>query len=93
MSINGLRVYKHILVAKLFVNNPDPAHKFIVDHKNHRRSDYWACNLQCVDWVENIGSTFLIISIMTLIQTAFITRLHITDNIEDWSIIVMRLEL
>ena len=48
VKLNGNKHYKHILVAKQFIENDDPDHKTQVDHINHDRTDYHIENLRWI---------------------------------------------
>ena len=50
VRVHGKRMPVHRIIAKLFVENPDPEKFKIVDHINRIRSDSRACNLR---WVNN----------------------------------------
>ena len=51
VSLNNKIYYKHILVAKQFIENPDNLPQ--VDHINHDRSDYHLSNLRYVSSSDN----------------------------------------
>lgn len=47
------RVFRHRLVAELFVDNPNPEKFNIVNHKNHAKEDCCARNLEWCDFEYN----------------------------------------
>ena len=54
VKLNGINHYKHILIAKQFIENDDPDHKIQVDHINHDRTDYHIENLHWITPSNNI---------------------------------------
>lgn len=46
VHLNGKSYYKHILIAKQFIENDDPENKVEVDHINHDKTDYHIENLR-----------------------------------------------
>ncbi len=53
VNLNGVNYLKHVIIAKQFLPNDDPAHKKEVDHKNRNRKDNRLCNLRWVTHSEN----------------------------------------
>lgn len=53
VCLNGTYYMKHVLIARQFIKNDDPAHKTEVDHKNRNRKDYRLSNLRWVTPSEN----------------------------------------
>lgn len=53
VTLDGVNVKLHILVAKKFVTNPDPVHKTIVNHKKGNKHDPRALQLEWVTPSEN----------------------------------------
>lgn len=53
VCLDGEYYLKHVLIAKQFLPNNDPAHKTEVDHKNRKRNDYRLCNLRWVTPSQN----------------------------------------
>ena len=53
VTLNRTTYYKHVLIAKQFIENDDPESKTEVDHFNHIRSDYHLENLHWVTPSEN----------------------------------------
>ena len=53
VTLNGVNVKVHILVASMFVENPDPEHKTIVNHKTGNKHDNRASQLEWVTPSEN----------------------------------------
>ena len=51
VKLNGKHYYKHILIAKQFISNPDNLP--YIDHVNHDRSDYHLLNLRYVTASQN----------------------------------------
>ena len=47
------KVYKHVIVAKTFIENDDPVNKTVVDHINHIRIDNRIANLRWCTRQEN----------------------------------------
>ena len=56
ITLNSKPYYKHILVAKHFIPNPDNLP--IVDHINHIRTDYHTSNLRWVSARDNSRNTY-----------------------------------
>lgn len=54
VSLDGVNVKLHILVARMFVKNPDPVHKTIVNHKKGNKHDPRASQLEWVTPSENV---------------------------------------
>lgn len=54
VTLDGVNVKLHILVASMFVENPDPAHKTVVNHKKGNKHDPRASQLEWVTQSENI---------------------------------------
>ena len=48
VNLNGKQFRKHILIAKQFIDNPDPENYTVVDHINHIRTDNRIENLRWV---------------------------------------------
>ena len=53
VCLDGVYYLKHVLIAKQFLHNDDPAHKTEVDHKNRNKKDYRLSNLRWVTPSEN----------------------------------------
>ncbi len=53
VTLDGVNVKLHILVASMFVVNPDPEHKTIVNHKKGNKHDPRASQLEWVTPSEN----------------------------------------
>ena len=53
LTLNGIKYYKHVLIAKQFIVNDDPEHKTEIDHINGDRTDYHIENLRFVSPSEN----------------------------------------
>ena len=51
--LNKRKHFKHVLIAKQFIENDDPEHKNQVDHKNRDKTDYHLDNLRFVSNAEN----------------------------------------
>ena len=54
VTLDGINVKLHILVASMVVENPDPAHKTVVNHKKGNKHDPRASQLEWVTQSENI---------------------------------------
>lgn len=54
VTLDGINVKLHILVAKMFLENPDPVHKIIVNHKKGNKHDPRASQLEWVTPSENV---------------------------------------
>ncbi len=52
LSLNGRKYYKHVIVAKQFIPNPDNLPE--VDHLNNDRGDYHIENLRFVSHSDNL---------------------------------------
>lgn len=53
VKLNKRDYFKHVIVAKQFIDNDDPEHKTYVDHINHDRTDYSIENLRWVTHSDN----------------------------------------
>ncbi|KAK8834843.1 hypothetical protein M9Y10_031065 [Tritrichomonas musculus] len=58
VALNRKPYYKHILMAKHFINNDDPINKKIVDHIDHDRTNYNTKNLRWVSVKDNIRNKY-----------------------------------
>lgn len=54
VTLDGINIKLHILVAKKFVPNPDPVNKTVVNHKKGNKHDPRASQLEWVTQSENI---------------------------------------
>ena len=51
--LNCKQYKKHRIIGLQFIENDDPEHKTMIDHKNHDRTDYHISNLRWVTRIDN----------------------------------------
>ena len=58
VHLNRKPFQKHILIARQFIDNPDPENYTVVDHINHNRSDNRVENLRWISQRMNTNNRF-----------------------------------
>ena len=59
VTLNGIKKYKHRIIAEQFLINDDPLNKILVDHINRDRNDNHLSNLRFVTPSENMKNRTL----------------------------------
>lgn len=65
MTVDGesINIFKHRLLAELFIENDGPENKKVVHHKDGRLKNNELSNLEWVNQVENMGKKLTFLSI------------------------------
>ena len=58
LALNRKRFLKHILIARQFIDNPDPENYKVVDHINHIKTDNRIENLRWVSQRQNANNRY-----------------------------------